>query len=45
MKLVFTPGMTRKEYIRQKTAYILTILQDAGFSAEELRQISDSTGD
>jgi len=42
MQLSSTPGMTREEYTRQKTAYILTILQDLGLSAEELRQISDS---
>jgi len=42
MQLASTPGMTREEYTRQKTAYILTLLQDLGLSAEELRQISDS---
>ena len=42
MQLVNTPGMTREEYTRQKTAFILTILQDLGLSADELRQISDS---
>ncbi len=42
MQLANTPGMTREEYTRQKTAFILTILQDLGLSAEELRQISDS---
>ena len=42
MQLANTPGMTREEYTRQKTAFILTLLQDLGLSAEELRQISDS---
>ena len=42
MGIANTPGMTREEYTRQKTAFILTILQDLGLSADELRQISDS---
>ena len=42
MQLATTPGMTREEYTRQKTAFILTLLKGLGLSADELRQISDS---
>jgi GrpB-like predicted nucleotidyltransferase (UPF0157 family) len=42
MQLVTTPGMTREEYTRQKTLFILDVLQKSGMLPDELRQISDS---
>jgi GrpB-like predicted nucleotidyltransferase (UPF0157 family) len=42
MQLASTPGMTREEYTRQKTLFILDVLQNTGMLPDELRQISDS---
>lgn len=42
MQLASRPGMTREEYTRRKTDFILTVLQGLGVSSVELRQISDS---
>jgi len=35
MGIANTPGMTREEYTRQKTAFILTILKDLGLSEKD----------
>ena len=42
MQLASTPGMSREEYTRQKTTFILSVLQDLGINDDDLRQISDS---
>lgn len=42
MQLANTPGMTREEYTRQKTLFILDVLQGCGMLPDDLRQISDA---
>lgn len=42
MRLAGTPGMTREEYTRQKTFFILDVLKHSGMLPDELRQIRDA---
>lgn len=42
MKLASQPGMTREEYTRQKTDFIITVLAGTGINSAELGQIGDS---
>lgn len=42
MQLAGTPGITREEYTRQKTFFILDVLKHSGMLPDELRQIRDA---
>lgn len=44
-RLVATPGMTRQQYNREKTEFILSVLAKEGFSSEEIAIIRQTNLD